>query len=267
MIYKERDRTATRRPLTVTGAEGMDGWKCNVTAGCDESQCGHINEGNAENMASGGETHQAEDESYKHGEQEGDKDRRMDQWREYIVLVQQKERCRGIPRKQRKYDCKPGMRRTVRGRNKHYIQRILRRRREQYGEVERWSEQINVSMKTGNTIRRISDIRSWKGGRGYTQEEQEESLFAQYLARLSQLPDKAQPGAEEYKPMQRSDFERLSVKRRLMELKKIGMEVDSIATAKMFFVRKDEGNYPSTHTLTTANKWCSRHHTHFINLR
>ena len=101
---------------------------------------------------------------------------------------------------------------------------------------------------TNTEIRRISDIRRWRGGGGYTQNDQEETLFTQYIARLNQLPDKAQPGAEEYKPIQRNDFEKLSVKRRILELRKIGMDVDSTAAVKTFFVRKDEGNYPATHT-------------------
>ena len=59
--------------------------------------------------------------------------------------------------------------------------------------------------------------------------------------------------------MQRSDFERLSVERRLMELKKIGMDVDSVAAVKTFFVRKDEGNYPSTHTKLEVPELQTKH--------
>ncbi len=111
-----------------------------------------------------------------------------------------------------------------------------------------WAHLDYIRTAKGNPqARRISDRKSWRGG-GNSNVGKEDSLYQQYIAKLSELSETAQPGAEEYRPLQKHDFERMSIKRRLMELRKIGMEADSADTAKRIFVRRDEGNYPTTHT-------------------
>ena len=76
----------------------------------------------------------------------------------------------------------------------------------------------------------------------------EYSLFAQYIARVEQLPTEDAIGYTAYTPMHRGDFDQMSRKRQLFELKKIGLSVESVEDAQTFFVKPDD-RYPSTHTI------------------
>ena len=85
-------------------------------------------------------------------------------------------------------------------------------------------------------------------GKGRTEEEEDISIYAQYVARVEQLPTVCQPGLTEYRRLARVDFERWSQKKQLQELRKLGVEVNSSEEAKKLYVRPDEGTYPQTFT-------------------
>ena len=83
---------------------------------------------------------------------------------------------------------------------------------------------------------------------GY-KDEDGTSLFAQYVARIEQLPRKPMPGLTEHTVVQRIDFERLSRKRQILELGKLGLATDCTSNAQKLFVRPDDIMYPTTHNL------------------
>ena len=83
---------------------------------------------------------------------------------------------------------------------------------------------------------------------GFKKEEDEYSLFAQYVARMEQLPKDAVEGYTQYQPIQRLDFDKMSRKRQILELRKIGLALDSTSEVYKLYIRDDETVYPSTHT-------------------
>ena len=108
-------------------------------------------------------------------------------------------------------------------------------------------------------------------GKGRLDEEENMSIYEQYVARVEQLPTTAIPGSTEYKRVSRVELERWSHKKQLLELKKVGVEVNSSDEALKLFVRPDEGTYPQTFTqmtlpdikpkhLKTADLLHHRHH-------
>ena len=108
-------------------------------------------------------------------------------------------------------------------------------------------------------------------GKGRSDEEENMSIYEQYVARVEQLPTTALPGSTEYKRVSRVELERWSHKKQLLELKKVGVEVNSSDEALKLFVRPDEGTYPQTFTqmtlpdikpkhLKTADLLHHRHH-------
>ena len=106
---------------------------------------------------------------------------------------------------------------------------------------------------------------------GYSNEEEEYSLFAQYVARVEQLPREQKSGHALYHQLQRLEFDKMSRKRQMIELEKIGLALDSTAEAYKLYIRSDDIMYPSTHTryelpdirpksLKTAELLHHRHH-------
>ena len=91
---------------------------------------------------------------------------------------------------------------------------------------------------------RLSATRSLRKGGG---RDQEDPLFEQYVARLEQLPREETEGHTRYIPMHRTDFDKMSRKRQLLEITKLGIALDSLESAHKLFVR-DDSLYPSTHT-------------------
>ena len=75
----------------------------------------------------------------------------------------------------------------------------------------------------------------------------EYSLFSQYIARVEQLSTVAAPGHTAYTPMHREEIDRMSRKRQMFELKRIGLAVDSVDDAHELFIQADD-RYPSTHS-------------------
>ena len=90
------------------------------------------------------------------------------------------------------------------------------------------------------------DVRTERGGA--PAEEADYSLFTQYVARIEQLPKKAMPGGTSYTPLQRLDFDKMSRKRQMMELERIGLALDSTDAAYKLYIKPDESMYSSTHT-------------------
>ena len=75
---------------------------------------------------------------------------------------------------------------------------------------------------------------------GAPAEEADYSLFTQYVARIEQLPKKAMPGGTSYTPLQRLDFDKMSRKRQMMELERIGLALDSTDAAYKLYIKPDE---------------------------
>ena len=71
---------------------------------------------------------------------------------------------------------------------------------------------------TPRIVNKASKVGGFKAAQG-------DSLFAQYVARLEQLPTEATAGCTAYTPLRREDFEKLSRKRQMHELRKIGLAV------------------------------------------
>ena len=71
----------------------------------------------------------------------------------------------------------------------------------------------------GRQRARQEEGRTWEGGGASDQELQEYSLFAQYVARIEQMPREQQDGHVEYRPLMRMDFDKLSRRRQVIELK------------------------------------------------
>ena len=88
-------------------------------------------------------------------------------------------------------------------------------------------------------------------GKGRLDEEENMSIYEQYVARVEQLPTTYQPGYTEYKRVSRVELEIWSHKKQLQELRKVGVEVNSSDEALKLFVRPDEGTYPQTFTQMT----------------
>ena len=105
----------------------------------------------------------------------------------------------------------------------------LMRSREEYG--------CDVHLKTRRTERG-----------GAPTEDVDYSLFTQYVARIEQLPKKAMPGGTSYIPLQRLDFDKMSRKRQMMELERIGLALDSTDAAYKLYIKPDESMYSSTYT-------------------
>ena len=103
--------------------------------------------------------------------------------------------------------------------------------------------------EAGDSIERVCvRLRASTRAGGYSSEEEEYSLFAQYVARVEQLPREQKPGHTLYQQLQRLDFDKMSRKRQMMELEKIGLALDSTAEAYKLYIRSDDIMYPSTHT-------------------
>ena len=78
-------------------------------------------------------------------------------------------------------------------------------------------------------------------------QDKEESLFMQYVARLEQLPREETLGHTLYEPKHRTEFEKLSRKRQLLEIGKLGVKLDSMDSATKLFVR-DDRQYSTIYT-------------------
>ena len=92
-------------------------------------------------------------------------------------------------------------------------------------------------------------LRKTKKGQGKGPDEDKEySQYAQYVARVEQLPTESAVGLTEYKRVYRTEFDKWSRKRQVLELPKIGLGVDSAEEATKLFVKRDEGMYPMTYT-------------------
>ena len=103
--------------------------------------------------------------------------------------------------------------------------------------------------EAGDGIERVCvHLRASTRAGGYSSEEEEYSLFAQYVARVEQLPREQKPGHTPYQQLQRPEFDKMSRKRQMMELEKIGLALDSTAEAYKLYIRSDDIMYPSTHT-------------------
>ena len=97
------------------------------------------------------------------------------------------------------------------------------------------------------------------------------TLFTQYTARLEQLPTEEVPGYTRYTPKHRSEFDKMSRKRQLLELRKVGVVSDSVDEAVKLFIQPD-ARYPDTHTtyatplLTPASMKTAEilHHQHHL---
>ena len=154
---------------------------------------------------------------------------------------------RGQPIRQRRKDIPPRWARWLKGTTKEVrlqlaVRRSLRRRD--------WMKETRKQIQnTVGTEAYPQWTRKTTYGKGRTEEEDEDiSIYAQYIARVEQLPTVNQPGLVEYKRLARVDFEKWSQKRQLLELRTIGAEVNSSEEAKMLYVRPDEGTYPQTFT-------------------
>ena len=66
------------------------------------------------------------------------------------------------------------------------------------------------------------------------------------------MPREPQEGSTEYKPLMRMDFEKLSRRRQVLELQRMGMLVENGEEAVKFYIKTDEKTYPSTHVDTTV---------------
>ena len=86
-----------------------------------------------------------------------------------------------------------------------------------------------------------------EGGGASDKELREYSLFAQYVARIEQMPREPQEGSTEYRPLTRMDFEKLSRRRQVIELQRTGMLVEKGEEAIKFYIKTDKKTYPSTH--------------------
>ena len=84
-------------------------------------------------------------------------------------------------------------------------------------------------------------------GGGNEQELREYSLFAQDVARTEQMPREQQAGYTDYKPLMRFDFDKLSRRRQVIELPKIGMRVDTGDEEGKFYIKTNEIMYQTTH--------------------
>ena len=92
--------------------------------------------------------------------------------------------------------------------------------------------------------------RTRTGGGDNKQELREYSLFAQYVARIEKMPREIQEGHTEYKPLLWMDFEKLSRRRQVVELQRLGILVENGEESKTFYSKTDEGMYPTTHVDT-----------------
>ena len=247
---------ATRRPLTtVTGREG-GGMMDKQLDKCDNQGDGFMNE--ATTVVDNGDKDKGKqfvEEVTEEGKSEKQEtceyNKLIATWEsEGVHPIQQKDRQKGIPQQQRRCDQVRGLRKLIK-RTRHDVREVKRelcKRRLWYNKAVIWAHLEHIRTVKGNIqAMRISDRRCWKGG-GKPSAGKEESMYQQYIAKLSELPETAQPGAEEYRPLQKNEFERLSIKRRLMELRKIGMDADCTDTVRRMFVRRDDNNYPDTHT-------------------
>ena len=127
-----------------------------------------------------------------------------------------------------------------------------------------------VDQSTMGLVDTLTGTRTMRVGGG---RETEGSLFSQYIARVEQLSREEVAGYTCYVPKHRTEFDKMSRKRQVLELGKLGIAIDSLDSAKKLFVR-DDNQYPSTHTaygvpqihpptLSTAD--ILHHHYHLIN--
>ena len=83
------------------------------------------------------------------------------------------------------------------------------------------------------------------------------------------MPREQQDGHEEYKPLMRMEFDKLSRRRQVLELKKLGMAIENGEEAVKFFIKSNEHMY-ATHvedktpvlnprTMTTADLLFHQH--------
>jgi hypothetical protein len=166
-------------------------------------------------------------------------------------LIQQKAMQRGIPRQQRRGDGKRrwGVQMQCTGHNITEYKRLLQKRRQWLmAEEIRGEVRILQDVLGYRDARRITGRKVRTGGGRLDEGDTEYSLFRQYMAKLEQLPEVAREGYVEYTPVSRADFDKWSRKRQVFELKKLGMGIDSGEEAKTFFVRRDDDEYPTTHT-------------------
>ena len=102
------------------------------------------------------------------------------------------------------------------------------KQRDNTGTYKRLRQAFVTGLETlipGSTPRPLTRIR--EGGGASDQELREYSLFAQYVARIEQMPREPQEGSTEYKPLMRMDFEKLSRRRQVLELQRTGMLVEN----------------------------------------
>jgi hypothetical protein len=107
--------------------------------------------------------------------------------------------------------------------------------------MQRWTtgaepELVRIRLRTGT-----------RAG-GHSSEEEDYSLFTQYVARVEQLLREQKPGHTPYQQLQRLESDKMSRKRQMIELEKIGLALDSTAEAYKLYIQADDIMYPSTHT-------------------
>ena len=155
---------------------------------------------------------------------------------------------KGIPRQLRRQDLIRGRHTYIRGEEMEIRRRLRVRRREaQLRNMEETRRMILEQEANTEAVPRF--LRTTKKGLGKGPEEDKDySLYAQYVARVEQLPTKSAVGLTEYKRVYRTEFDKWSRKRQVLELRKIGLGVDSADEATKLFVKRDEGMYPTTYT-------------------
>jgi Ulp1 family protease len=127
-----------------------------------------------------------------------------------------------------------------------------------------------ADQRTMGIIDTLTGTRTLRVGGG---RETEVSLFSQYIARVEQLSREEVAGYTRYVPKHRTEFDKMSRKRQMLELGKLGIAIDSLDSANKLFVR-DDNQYPSTYTsyevprihpptLSTAD--ILHHHYHITN--